>query len=61
MIFRKKRFEMNLIRKSSADKLFDDYLIIWQSDPKLQKQYPNLENETKFHRNNYYKVIDQLK
>ncbi len=52
---------MNLIRKSSADKLFDDYLIIWQSNPKLQKQYPNLENETKFHRNNYYKVIEQLK
>ncbi len=61
-IFNRKRLnrEMNLVRKMSADKLFDQFLMIFQNNENIQKQFPNLEGEVKFHRNNYYKVIDQL-
>ncbi len=61
-IFNRKRKnrEMNLVRKMSADHLFDNFLMIWQNNEKIQKEFPNLEGQIKFHRNNYYKVIDQL-
>ncbi len=53
--------EMNIIRKMSADKLFDEFLMIFQNNENIRKEFPTLENEIKFHRNNYYKVIEQLK
>ncbi len=53
--------EIKTIRKASANTLYDNFLMIYKSNRKIRKQYPNLINEIRFHRDNYYDIIDKYK
>ncbi len=49
------------IRKASANNLYDKFIIIYKSNRKIRKQNPNLLGEIRFHRDNYYDLIDKYK
>ncbi len=49
------------IRKASANNLYDDFIIIFKYNRKIRKKYPNLLDKIRFHRDNYYDLIDKYK
>ncbi len=54
-----KHEQIKQIRKASANRYYDKVMIAFRSNRKLRKQQPNLLNETRFHRDNYYDLIDK--
>ncbi len=54
-----KQEHIKIIRKASANTFYDNVMIAYKSNKKLQKQQPNLLNELVFHRDNYYTLIDK--
>ncbi len=55
----KKQEQIKIIRKASANNLYDKFMIIYESNRKIRKENPNLLNEIRFHRKNYYDLIDK--
>ncbi len=53
--------KIKTIRKASANSLYDKFIIIYKSNRKVRKQNPNLLGEIRFHRDNYYNLIDKYK
>ncbi len=53
--------KIKTIRKASANTLYDKFIMINNSNRKVRKQNPNLLNEIRFHRDNYYDLIDKYK
>ncbi len=56
-----KQEHIRIIRKASANTFYDNVMIAFKSNKKLQRQQPNLLNELRFHRDNYYYLIDLQK
>ncbi len=56
-----KQEHIKIMRKTSANTFYDNVMIAYKSNRKLRKQYPNLLSELRFHRDNYYDLIDKYK
>ncbi len=52
--------QIKQVRKASANTFYDNIIIAFKSNRKLRKQQPNLINELRFHRDNYYDFIDNF-
>ncbi len=51
--------QIKQVRKASANTFYDNVIIAFKSNRKLRKKQPNLLNELRFHRDNYYLIIDK--